>query len=170
MYPLVMRLGRDRWSTLTGPRDTWSLPLMRSFSLGGFLEFILLLLLLFLVPRKWDRQREKQQQQRSICQSVVVGAIGTRRCIFNRLLLLFLVASLFVHFCLRDRNNQKGSQRKNKESSLHAKNMIKKEFHNLKLRFYFFISANIFSLLLHNLHLNNEIYFTRKRLSENRKL
>jgi hypothetical protein len=36
-----------------------------------------------------------------------------------------------------------------------------------KLKFYFLISANIFSLLIHNRHLNNKIYFTRKCLSDN---
>ena len=35
---------------------------------------------------------------------------------------------------------------------------------NYKLKFYFLISANIFSLLVHNRHLNNKIHFTRKCL------
>jgi hypothetical protein len=75
------------------------------------LEFILLLLLSNL-ENEIDTERETTtaQQQRSICQSVVVGAIGTRRCIFNRLL-LFLVASLFVHFAFGIGIIKKCSQR-----------------------------------------------------------
>ena len=38
---------------------------------------------------------------------------------------------------------------------------------NYKLKFYFLISANIFSLLIHNRHLNNKMHFTRKCLYDN---
>jgi hypothetical protein len=38
---------------------------------------------------------------------------------------------------------------------------------NYKLKFYFLISSNIFSLLIHNRHLNNTMHFTRQCLYDN---